>query len=275
MTILVIGGTGQIGTEVVRHLCGRGAEVRVLSRNGPTGLEAPDVTVVTADMLDVDAMRIVLSAVDTVFLLLPPTPDELVRGLVLASLIQDTYVRSGRAVAKGAIEAAITSHGVPSTFLRVNALYQNDARIYADILAHHTYATPVGSIGMDLVDLRDVAEVAALETIRREDSTDALPNVTIDVVGPEVFTGGSMAALWSELLGDVVAYVGDDLASVERSMAASMPSGLAHDLINTFRGILDQGALGHSGAAAEVASLLGRPLRTYREFAATLHGVTD
>lgn len=56
MRILVTGGGGFLGGEIVRQLRERGDEVVVLSRNPPTHLQAEGITTVSADLADAPAV---------------------------------------------------------------------------------------------------------------------------------------------------------------------------------------------------------------------------
>ena len=169
--------------------------------------------------------------------------------------------------AKLAAEQTIARRGLPATILRPNALFQNDIMQKHALTSHQTYATPVGTVGLTMIDGRDVAEVAALELLRRERSGDPLPTETIELVGPEAFTGNSIVSLWSDILGKPVTYAGDDLQAVQKALRTVMPSADAYGLSMIFRGILQNGVLGASGAAGRLVRMLGRPLRTYRAFA--------
>ncbi len=60
--------------------------------------------------------------------------------------------------------------------------------------SRQTYATPVGKVGLTMIDGRDVAEIAALELLRREQSGNPLPAETIELVGPEAFTEKASSA---------------------------------------------------------------------------------
>ncbi len=282
VTILAIGGTGQIGSLVVAELARRGASVRVLGTKPRPATMPPGVERVTGDVLDVDFMRAQLRSVSTVFVLHPAVADELTRALVTLALIEeagierivylsmlgaDRFAHSPRAAAKLAAEATIARRDLPATILRPNALFQNDAVLRDAITSRHTYATPVGGIGITMIDGRDVAEVAALELLRREQSRDPLPTETIDLVGPEAFTGNSIVRLWSDVLGETVTYEGDDLEAVQRAFRAVMTSADAYSLAMIFRAMVRDGVLGAPGAADRLVAILGRPLRTYRTFA--------
>ena len=281
MTILAIGGTGRIGSLVVGELARRGASVRALGTKPRSDTMLPGVERVTGDVLDVDFMRAQLRSASTVFVLHPAVADELTRALVTLALIEeagierivylsmmgaDRFADSPRAAAKLAAEATIARRGLPATILRPNALFQNDAMLKDSITFRQAYATPVGKVGLTLIDGRDVAEAAANELLRREQFHGPLPTETIELVGPEAFTGESIVRLWSDVLGKEITYEGDDLEAVQKAFRTAMSPADAYSLAMIFRGIVRDGVLGAPGAADRLATMLGRPLRTYRAF---------
>lgn len=282
MAILAIGGTGQIGSLVVSELTERKSKVLVLGTKRPARELPSGAEMVIGDVLDVDFMRGLLRTVSTVFVLNPAVADELARALLIIGLIDEAGIKrvvylsmmgadrfsdASRAAAKLAAEQTIASRNLPATILRPNAMFQNDLLLKAMLAEKHVYATPLGGVGVTMVDMRDVAEIAALELLRREAAADALPSETIEVVGPENFTGASMARLWSDVLGRPVKYTGDELESIEQAMRAAMPAASAYDLKLVFRGILREGVVGASGATYRLTQMLGRQLRAYRPFA--------
>ena len=73
--------------------------------------------------------------------------------------------------AKLPIETAIEASGIPFTILRPNNFYQNDYWYKDAMLGHGVYPQPFGDVGLSRVDVRDIAEVAALAL-----TTDAAKN---------------------------------------------------------------------------------------------------
>jgi uncharacterized protein YbjT (DUF2867 family) len=62
--VLVIGGTGRTGRQIVQKLKQRGSEVRVLARNATQGLFDADVDVVTGDITQAASVRVAMRDVD-------------------------------------------------------------------------------------------------------------------------------------------------------------------------------------------------------------------
>jgi len=85
MKILVIGGTGNVGAEVVRELQKRKADIRLLVRT--EGAATPSgVEVVIGDLLDPVSIQKALQRVDKLYLLNAVSPDELTQGLIAYDL---------------------------------------------------------------------------------------------------------------------------------------------------------------------------------------------
>jgi uncharacterized protein YbjT (DUF2867 family) len=85
MKILMIGGTGNIGAEVVKELQKRNADIRLLIRKEgdrtPKGVE-----VAIGDLLEPVSVQKALHGVDKLYLLNAVAPDELTRGLIAYDL---------------------------------------------------------------------------------------------------------------------------------------------------------------------------------------------
>jgi len=72
--ILVIGGTGTIGRQVLSRLVARGAQVRALVRNPRAASLPPQVEVVRGDLILPDTLDGCLEGIDTVFLVWTAPP---------------------------------------------------------------------------------------------------------------------------------------------------------------------------------------------------------
>ncbi|MBV9677349.1 MAG: NAD(P)H-binding protein [Acidobacteriaceae bacterium] len=72
--ILVIGGTGTVGREVVSQLQAMGAPVRVLTRNPDTARLPSQVEAVRGDLTQPESLAGCLNGIDTVFLVWTAPP---------------------------------------------------------------------------------------------------------------------------------------------------------------------------------------------------------
>ncbi|WP_175781754.1 SDR family oxidoreductase [Burkholderia cenocepacia] len=285
MTILVTGATGRIGRQLVRQLVDRGADVRVLVRD-PAKADFPAaVTVAQGDMLDVDALRAAFSGVRTLFLLNGVAGDEFTQALIALNLAReagiervvylsvlhaDRFVNVPHFAVKFGAERMIEQMGFSATILRPAYFMDNDATVKDVIVGHGVYPMPIGGKGIAMIDARDIAEVAALELIRRHDAPGKLPVETLNLVGPDTLTGPQLASIWSDTLGRPVAYGGDDPTPFEDNFAKFMPKWMAYEMRLMAERFVSDGMVPEAGDVARLTAILGRPLRTYRDFVAAL-----
>lgn len=282
MTILVTGATGTIGRQVLEQLTTRGADVRALVRDPAKATVPAGVTVVQGDLLDVDSLRGAFAGVSTLFLLNAVAPDEFtqalialnvareagIRRLVYLSVIHsDLYLNVPHFAGKFGVERMIEQMGFNATILRPAYFMNNDITIKDIVLGHGVYPMPIGNKGLAMIDARDIGEIAAIELIRREQATEPLALDRINLVGPETLTGTDVAAIWSDVLGRPIAYGGDDTARFEQNLRQFMPSWMAYDMHLMAERFLTEGMLPEPGDVARLTTLLGRPLRSYRDFA--------
>lgn len=285
MTILVTGATGTVGRHVVEQLTHRGASVRALVRDPAKANLPAGVELAQGDLLDVDALRRAMSGVSTLFLLNAVVPDEFTQALIalntardagierivyLSVIHSDRYVNVPHFAGKLGVERMIEQMGLPATILRPAYFMNNDVTIKDVVTGYGIYPMPIGSTGLAMIDARDIGEIAALELLRRERAAGPLPSERINLVGPDTLTGAQVAAIWSEVLGRPIAYPGDDTAGFETNLRRFMPSWMAYDMRLMAERFLTEGMRPDDGDVARLTALLGRPLRTYRAFAAEI-----
>jgi len=287
MTILVTGATGNVGRNVVEQLVNRGADVRALVRDPSKAHFPAGVTVVQGDLLDVDALRSAFSGVSTLFLLNAVVADEYTQALValavarevgierivyLSVINSDVYVNVPHFAGKFGVERMIEQMGLKATILRPAYFMDNDITIKEVVTGYGIYPMPIGAKGLAMIDARDVGEVAAIELIRREQSTTPLPLNRINLVGADTLTGIEAAAIWTDVLGRQITYPGDDTAGFEQNLRQFMPSWMALDMRLMAERFLTDGMVPDAGDVDRLTTLLGRPLRSYRDFVAQIAG---
>ena len=281
MSILVTGATGRVGRHVVDQLVRRGASVRVLTRD-PSKTQFPaGVDVVQGDLLDIDALRAAFDGISILFLLNAVTGDEFTQAIVtlnvareagvkrvvyLSVIHADRFVNVPHFAVKSGAEQMLKQMGFSATILRPTYFIDNEHMIKDVVLNHGVYPMPIGSKGVAMVDARDIAEVAAIELIRRDQAPANLPIETINLVGPDTLTGADVAAIWSDVLGRPVVYGGDDPTAFEQNMASFMPKWMAYEMRLMADRYVSDGMLPEAGDAERLTKLLGRPLHSYRGF---------
>ena len=282
MTIIVTGATGTVGRHVVEQLVKRGADVRALVRDVSKANFPAGVDVVQGDLLDVDSLRSAFAGVSTLFLLNAVVPDEYTQALIalnvareagierivyLSVIHSDLYVNVPHFAGKFGVERMIEQMGMNATILRPAYFMDNDVTIKDVVTGYGIYPMPIGSKGLAMIDTRDIGEIAAIELIRRERSATPLPINRINLVGPETLTGTDVAAIWTDVLGRPIAYPGDDPAGFEKNLRQFMPSWMAFDMRLMSERFLTEGMIPEAGDVERLTTLLGRPLRSYRDFA--------
>jgi len=276
MKILVTGGTGRVGGEVVKELQKRKAEIRLLVRkqdaSTPKGVE-----VAIGDLVDPVSVGRALQGVDKLYLLNAVVPDELTQGLIAYDLAKklklkhivyhsvfrvDSFKDVPHFASKLAIENALREFDVPFTIIRPNYFSQNDATLKDALTKAGVYPMPLGQIGISAVDIRDIAEATAIAL-----TSDRHFGKTFNLNGPDVLSGPKMAAIWSRLLGKEIRYPGDDMDAFEEQMRKRAPSWSAFDIRMMFQGYLERGFVAESGDVETLTDLLGHTPRRYEDFA--------
>lgn len=285
MTILVIGATGRVGRHVVEQLVSRKAKVRVLTRDASKANFPIDVEVVQGEILDLASLRNAFTGVRTLFLLNAVTGDEFTQAIITLNVAREAGVErvvylsvfdADRAVnvphfaVKSGAEKMLKRMEFSATILRPSYFIDNEVMIKDVVLSHGVYPMPIGSKGLAMVAARDIAEVAAIELIRRDQAPGKLPVETINLVGPDTLTGDGVAAIWSDVLGRRVIYGGDNPSGFEQNMATFMPGWTAYEMRLMAERYVSDGMIPEAGDVERLESLLGRPLHSYRETAEAL-----
>lgn len=285
MTILVTGAGGTIGRQVVQQLVQRGATVRALVRD-PAKADFPaGVEVVQGDLLDPDSLRSAFAGVSAFFLLNAVAADEYTQALIalnvarevgvervvyLSVIHSDRFVNVPHFAGKFGVERMIEQAGFSATILRPAYFMNNELTIKDAIHTYGVYPMPIGARGLAMIDPRDIGEIAAIELIHRARATRPLPLERINLVGPDTLTGTDAAAIWSEVLGRPIAYGGDDTAGFEQNLRGFMPGWMAYDMRLMAERFLSDGMLPEQGDVARLDAMLGRPLRSYRDYVAEI-----
>jgi uncharacterized protein YbjT (DUF2867 family) len=173
--IVVTGGTGRVGRQVVAQLRERDLPVRVVSRTAgrtPAGVETAGVEAVPADLADPASLEPHLRDADALFLLWPFTSAEVTAALApqVAKIAARHVTRVVYLSAQPAgerpgsfwalAEQAIEDSGVPWTFLRPTGFASNTLMWADQIRSGDVVRWPFGAAARSLIDERDIAAVA-------------------------------------------------------------------------------------------------------------------
>jgi uncharacterized protein YbjT (DUF2867 family) len=278
MKILVIGGTGKVGSEVVQELRKRDADIRILVRKkdaSATGMEG--IETVVGDLLDPVSVQKALNGVDKLYLLNAVAPDELTQALIAYDLAKklklkqivyhsvfkvDSFKDVPHFASKFAVESALREFDLPFTIIRPNYFHQNDEALKDVLMGPGIYPVPLGRPGISSVDVRDIAEAAAIAL-----TSDGHLGKTYNLNGPEVLSGSKVASIWSGLLGREIKYSGEDMDAFEEQMRQKAPAWSAFDIRMMFQRYLERGFVACEGDIETLTALLGHTPRRYEDFA--------
>ncbi|WP_327667482.1 NAD(P)H-binding protein [Streptomyces sp. NBC_00485] len=273
--ILVMGATGTIGSDVVRQLAVSGEKVRALSRD-PAGARVPSgVERVRGQHRDRASVEAAMAGADAAFLVgvFGPDDGEHDRGLVEAAraagvrrIVKLSAIGTGdpRLGVFGTWhlhgEEAVRTSGLEWTVLSPSAFASNTLT-WAQAVRENTPApNMMGDGRQGVVDPRDVSEVAVAALL---DARHA--GHTYTLTGPETLSAREQAAVLGEILGRPVPL--RDLSPQERRaqlLAAGLSETYADGLMVTARFIQEGG---NDVVTEDARTVLGRPPRTYREWA--------
>jgi uncharacterized protein YbjT (DUF2867 family) len=276
MKVLAIGGAGHVGSEVVKELLKRNAEVDVLVRKEGTKV-SEGAKAVVGYLLDPVFLEKALDGIDKLYLLNAVTPDELTQALIAYDLARrlklkhivyhsvfrvDHFKDVPHFASKFALESALHAFDLPFTIIRPNYFNQNDVGLEDPLTKAGIYPMPLGPVGVSTVDVRDIAEATAIAL-----TTAGHEGKTYNLNGPDIVSGLGAAAIWSEVLGKKIKYAGHDMDAFEKQMRDKSPAWSAFDIRMMFQGYIERGFVAGDGDIEMLTTLLGHAPRRYIDFA--------
>ena len=280
MKTLVIGGTGTVGGEVVRHLLDNDVDVRVMTSTQEKLAKLPaDVEGVFGNMSDKPSLINAMKGIDRLFFVTVARDTETQNGLNVVEaakaagvkrivymsihLLED--IKAPHFSDKIPIENAVKNSGIPYTLIRPNNFFQNDLWFKQPLLEFGIYIQPIGNVGLNRVDVRDIA-VAITQCLLDDGHTGKRYNI----VGPDKLTGEQTAQIYSKHLGKNIVYAGDDLARWAERMKGAMPEYLIEDYKLMYAHFQKRGFLATTDHLRETEMILGAKPRKYDDFAREL-----
>ena len=282
MKVLVIGGTGSLGSGVIAALRRAGVKVRCMSRYAnklkslPEGVEA-----CVGDLEKPASLVAAFTGVEAVFLMTALSRNETLQGLAAVSAAKTAGVMKmvylsvpmppgsdhiPHYLGKIPIERTLRESGINYTILRPNNFFQNDYLwCRAAVMSYGVYPQPIGSVGLSRVDSRDVADAAVNAFTKPGHDNKEYP-----VHGPDILTGESVARIFSKHLGREVRYGGDDLEAWAKQAQHMMPEWMVRDLRLMYDYFQKHGLIATPEDFAEQYKLLGREPRKFDDFVAEI-----
>lgn len=272
--MILVTTAGKVGTQAALTLASSGQRVRVLVRDPlrHTELEEAGAELVVGDLTDDASIEAALDGVETVVLVSLAVPEQELTVIRLATKAGVDFVVKATSKAstdspiqrrrgQAQIEAGLAESGIPHALLRSNAYMQNFLASAPTIAAGHLASSAAGG-RVGLVDARDVGDVAAAIAAAPGHHHDQ----TYWLSGPELLTYGDVADVFTETLGHPVTFAARTSAEDEEAMiAAGVPRPIATQNAQAFSLIAEGDA---EWLSDDVADLLGRPARRFRDFAA-------
>lgn len=274
--MLVIGGTGTVGRELVPRLRKRGVETRVLTRSpGKHAVEGAEY--VGGDLEDPESLGPAFEGIERVYLITPlhPTEAALGRAAIHAAreagverIVLQTVHRAAQAphvphfASKLEMLLAVREAGIPWVELAPSSFIQNDLRYREALLGHGVYPQPIGSLGVNRVDVRDVADAGVVALLE-----GGLEGRSLSVVGPESQTGEGVAEAWGRVLGRPVRYIGNDLETWSAQAREFLPDWMVGRLVMMYRFLQEKGLQATRAELDGMLRVLGRDPRRFDDFA--------
>jgi uncharacterized protein YbjT (DUF2867 family) len=283
MTTLVIGATGNVGRPTVAGLLAKGESVRALSRSAENLAKLPDgIEGCIGDLETGSGLDVACAGADKLFLITNNGETESARGLKAVAAAKAAGVKHivflsvgnpskepviPHYLAKLPIEEAIRNSGADFTFLRPNFFMQTDLSIVPVVKEHGVYAMPIGDIGNNRVDTRDIADCAV-----RVLTEDGHAGNEYYLHGPDTVSGPTAAEVYAKHFDRKVFYGGDDVDAWGKPVEAFLPPWLLDSLKKMFVGQQLNGGAADADAVAASEAAVGHPLRTFDAFVAEQAG---
>jgi len=284
--ILITGATGSNGTELLKLLSLRGVPARAMvhSTRKPDAMETlPGIKVVAGDFDDGASLDRALHGIERAFLLTNSSDRAEARQMAFVEAAKRNGVRHVVKLSQfaadeaspvrflryhAAVERAIRETGMDYTFLRPNLFMQGLLAFAPTIKAEGRFYAAVGDARVSVVDVRDIAAVAAAAL-----TDDGHAGRTYTLTGPEALSHADMAAKLSDALGHAITFVDVPPEAMrgalsQMKMPAWQADGLIEDYAHYHRGeaaMLASGVMEATGAAPRSFAAFAR------NFAAAFH----
>ncbi|HEY9259561.1 SDR family oxidoreductase [Chitinophaga sp.] len=276
--ILITGATGSIGTTLAKQLSAQGiafrAMVRTIDDNARALHALPGAEVVTGDFNDAGSVAKALQGIEKAFLLTNSSEHTekqqsdfvdvaLQAGVQHIVKLSQLHADAASPVRflryHAAVEEKIRTSGIDYTFLRPNLFMQGLLGFRDPIIQQGKFFATAGDARISLVDIRDIAAVAALAL-----TTPGHAGKIYDITGPESLTHTELAAKLSTALGRPIQYINVAPEQLLQALSrAGFPSWQAEGLIEDYAHY----ARGEAAAVSPVVQqLTGQAPRNFDQF---------
>ncbi|WP_205324955.1 NAD(P)H-binding protein [Glycomyces sp. YM15] len=265
----VAGATGNVGGAVVEALTEQGLPVRALVRDASRAQLPDGATAAVADLDDPDSLGPWLDGVEAAFML-PGYPDmpalyERLRDAGVKRAVQLSGGSAGTGDTSNAVtammegsEAAARESGIAWTVLRPSAFMSNTLRWLPELRTGDLVRAPWGDLPVACIDAADIAAVAVAAM-----TDDAHDGAVHRLTGPRAMLPAEQLDIIGRVLDRPLRFEGLTLEETRAQLEATMPEKYVH----AFWDFYVDGSLDESLVLHTVEEVLGRPARTFEQWA--------
>ncbi|MEU4547349.1 SDR family oxidoreductase [Nonomuraea dietziae] len=254
--ILVLGGTGTVGSRVADRLRGAGHSVRVAARHAECRF----------DWSIPDTWSAALDGVHTMYVLLPDQtgmPESFMReayrtGVRRVVLHSDRGVDVMNVTHLQEAERQVRESGCAWTIVRPDWFNQNFETFFRQAVLDGRLCVPVGSTRQGFVDADDIAAVTAQALIREDHLGQVLP-----LTGPRALSFPEALDHIQRATGLTVHFDGTPGAYRESLRAEGTPDEVIDTLIENFSAAAAQGDAEPTGVVEKILERPGKDFGTY------------
>lgn len=275
--ILITGATGSIGSALTRILSAQGVPFRAMVREKSKAKELsalPGATVTEGDFNNPESLKMALQGIDRAFLLTNSSELAETQQLAFVAAAKQAGVKHIVKLSQLAadinspvrflryhavVEQKIRETGISWTFLRPNLFMQGLLGFRDPIIAKGMFFAAAGDARISLVDVRDIAAVAAAAL-----TEDGHEGKIYHLTGPEVMTHQEIAHSFSEGLNREIQFVdvSEDVmkdAVIKAGFPQWQAEGLIEDYAHYRRNEADL-------LSSDIATVTGRSPHSFRDF---------
>lgn len=274
--ITVLGGTGNIGANVVKGLVAAGEKVRVVATDPAKAKETlgAGAEIVAGNLGDAASLEAAMKGAEKVFLLAPAAPELAtwnsngiqaakkagVKHVVKQSVLgadPNSPVKLAKWHAQG--DEELRAAGLAWTILQPHFFMQNTLQWAPTIKSDGAFYAPLKDAKISFVDARDIADVAVAALTKKGHE-----GKTLVITGPEAIGFAEAATKIGAAIGKPVKYVDVPLDAFRKTLGEwGVPDWMADDFAALY-GYFSTGAA--AGVSPVVKETTGNKGRTYDDF---------
>ena len=274
---LIIGASGTVGSEVTKKLLQQGESIRCLVRNdAKLALLPAGASGVIADLEQPASLTAAFKGISAVFLLNALSQSETAQGLAAIAAARAAGVEKivylsvpmpegsshiPHFSSKIAVEQALIASSIDYIILRPNNFFQNDIWFLQAIMDYNIYPQPLGEVGLNRIDVRDIAD-AAVNAL----CNSGFENHSYELHGPDTLTSLSTSAVYHQHTGLNIQHAGDDLENWAVQAKTMLPEWMVEDLQIMYQYFQDHGLVASAVQLERQQQIIGHAPRSFDDY---------